>query len=114
MPILLGILTAVAGLLPVVGTTVVWGPIVAFVAFGGDFLTAGLLALWCALVVIGFSDAVIRPLSAAAQTDVPTLAVVLGALGGAVTCGLLGLILGPIVLGIVVTIWKDATGVKPL
>jgi len=106
-PVFFGALTAFAALLPVVGTGVVWVPLCAVVAFRGNYLAAGLLALWC-VVFVGLADNAIRPLAIGAARDIPVLAIVLGALCGVVTMGLLGLILGPVVFAILMTVWEEA------
>jgi len=109
-PILWGALTAVAALVPVVGTGVVWVPLAAFVAFSGDphaYRNAILLALWC-IVFVGLADNAIRPLAIGATSDISPLAIVLGAICGVFTLGLLGLILGPVVFAILITIWNEA------
>jgi predicted PurR-regulated permease PerM len=107
-PIFCGALTAVAALVPVVGTGVIWLPLVALVALNGAFLKAGLLALWC-IVFVGLADNAIRPLAIGATSDISALAIVLGAICGVFTLGLLGLILGPVVFAILITIWSEAT-----
>lgn len=106
-PIFCGALTAIAALVPVVGTAIVWVPLTALVALNGAYLTALLLAIWC-LVFVGFADNAIRPLAIGATSDIPVLAVVLGAICGVITLGLLGLILGPVVFAILMTLWDDA------
>ncbi|HBG06480.1 MAG: AI-2E family transporter [Geobacteraceae bacterium GWC2_58_44] len=106
-PIFCGALTAIAALIPVVGTAIVWVPLVALIALNGAYLTAILLALWC-LIFVGMSDNAIRPLAIGATSDIPVLAVVLGAICGVVMMGLLGLILGPLVFGILMSLWDDA------
>lgn len=106
-PIFCGALTALAALVPVVGTGVIWVPLVALVALNGGYLAAGLLALWC-IVFVGLADNAIRPLAIGAASDIPTLAIVLGAICGVVTMGLLGLILGPVVFAILMSIWGEA------
>jgi predicted PurR-regulated permease PerM len=105
-PILFGALTAVAALVPVVGTGIIWVPLVAFVALNGTYLAAGLLALWCVLFV-GLADNAIRPLAIGATSDIPTLAIVLGAICGVFCLGILGLILGPVVFAILFTLWGE-------
>jgi predicted PurR-regulated permease PerM len=107
-PIFCGALTAVAALVPVVGTGVVWVPLAALVALNGAFLKAGLLALWC-IVFVGLADNAIRPLAIGATSDISPLAIVLGAICGVFTLGLLGLILGPVLFAILITIWGEAT-----
>ncbi|WP_243373661.1 AI-2E family transporter [Geotalea sp. SG265] len=108
-PVLFGGLTAIAALVPVVGTGVVWVPLVVLVAIKGTYLKAGLLALWC-LVLVGLADNAIRPLAVGAKGDVPVLAVVLGAICGVTTIGLLGLILGPIIFATVINLWHEEAG----
>jgi predicted PurR-regulated permease PerM len=106
-PVFFGALTAIAALLPVVGTGVVWVPMVALVAFKGSYGAAGLLALWCVFFV-GLADNAIRPLAIGAASDIPVLAIVLGAICGVITMGLLGLILGPVLFAILMTVWSKA------
>ena len=105
-PIFCGALTAIAALVPVVGTGVVWVPLVVLVAFNGAYLTAVLLALWC-IIFVGLADNAIRPLAIGAASNISTLAVILGAICGVVTMGILGLILGPVVFAIIMSIWKE-------
>lgn len=111
-PVLCGALTAVAAIIPVVGTALVWVPLVILLAIGGAYLKAGLLALWC-VVFVGLSDNAIRPLAIGAKSNIPVPAVVFGAVGGAAAMGLLGLILGPVVFAILVTIWREMTAADP-
>ncbi|MCM0083099.1 AI-2E family transporter [Geomonas sp. Red32] len=106
-PIFCGALTAIAALVPVVGTGVIWVPVTAFVALNGSYLSAALLALWC-MIFVGLADNAIRPLAIGAATDIPVLAIVLGAICGVVTMGLLGLILGPVLFAILMTTWSRA------
>jgi len=113
LPVLWGAVTAVAGLVPVVGTAVVWAPLVAMLAFQGSYLAAILLSVWCFIVVVAVTDNVVRPLAVGANRNIPALAVVLGAVGGVVALGLLGLILGPIIFAILVTVWRDLTEPHP-
>ena len=107
-PIFCGALTAVAALVPVVGTGIVWVPLAALIALNGALLKAGLLALWC-IVFVGLADNAIRPLAIGATGDISVLAIVLGAICGVFILGLLGLILGPVVFAILVTVWSEAT-----
>lgn len=51
----------------------------------------------------------IRPLAIGAKSDIPTLAVVLGAVTGVFALGIIGLILGPVIFAILFTVWQDVT-----
>ncbi|MBC7962943.1 MAG: AI-2E family transporter [Steroidobacteraceae bacterium] len=108
-PVLCGALTALAALVPVVGTAIVWVPLAALIAINGAYLKAGLLALWCVFLV-GLADNAIRPLAIGAKSNIPVPAIVLGAIGGVFAMGILGLILGPVLFAILITVWRDVTG----
>lgn len=107
-PILCGALTALAALIPVVGTGIVWVPLVLLIAINGAYLKALLLALWC-LFLVGLADNAIRPLAIGAKSNIPTPAIVLGAICGVIALGILGLILGPVIFAILITVWRDVT-----
>ena len=107
-PVLCGALTTMAALVPVVGTGIIWVPAVIFVAIKGTYLKAGLLALWCIFFVV-LADNAIRPLVIGAKSNIPVPAIVLGAIGGLFALGILGLILGPVLFAILITVWRDVT-----
>jgi predicted PurR-regulated permease PerM len=112
-PVLCGALTALAALVPVVGTGIVWVPLAALIAVNGAYLKAGLLALWC-IFFVGLADNAIRPLAIGAKSNIPVPAIVLGAIGGVFALGILGLILGPVLFAILITVWRDVTGADQL
>ena len=107
-PVLCGALTALAALVPVVGTGIIWVPLVALVAINGAYLKALLLTLWC-VIFVGLADNAIRPLAIGAKSNIPVPAIVLGAIGGVFALGILGLILGPVLFAILITVWRDVT-----
>jgi predicted PurR-regulated permease PerM len=108
-PVLCAAMTALAALVPVVGTAVIWVPLAALVAINGAYLKAGLLAIWC-IFFVGLADNAIRPLAIGAKSNIPVVAVVLGATCGVVVLGILGLILGPVLFAILITVWRDVMG----
>ena len=85
-PILCGILTALAAIVPVVGTGIVWVPLVALVAINGAYLKALLLAVWC-IIFVSLADNAIRPLAIGAKSNIPVPAIVLGAICGVIAVG---------------------------
>ncbi len=107
-PVLCGALTALAALVPVVGTGCIWAPLAAVVALNGAYFKAALLATWC-LVLVGLADNAIRPLAIGAKSNIPVPAIVLGAIGGLFALGMLGLILGPVLFALLGTVWHDVT-----
>jgi predicted PurR-regulated permease PerM len=112
-PALCGALTALAALVPVVGTGIIWVPLAALVAINGAYLKALLLTLWC-IIFVGLADNAIRPLAIGAKSNIPVPAIVLGAIGGVFALGILGLILGPVLFAVLITVWRDVTGTDQL
>jgi predicted PurR-regulated permease PerM len=58
------------------------------------------------VVVVGAVDNVLRPILISGRTEVPTLAVFIGVMGGLSAFGFIGLFLGPIVLGLLVALFR--------
>lgn len=107
-PALLGALTALIALLPF-GAPLVWLPISLWMIFQGD-LAAGLgLLAWGALVV-SWVDNLIRPIVISNATDIPFLLVMFGVLGGLAAFGLVGVFLGPVVLAVMLALWREWLG----
>jgi predicted PurR-regulated permease PerM len=112
-PVLCGALTALAALIPVAGTGIIWVPLAALLAINGAYLKAGLLALWC-IVFVGLADHAIRPLAIGAKRNISVPAIVLGAICGVFALRILGIFLGPVIFAILITVWRDVTGSNQL
>jgi predicted PurR-regulated permease PerM len=105
-PVLLGLLTAIASIVPIVGTFLVWGTVSFVLVAGGHFWTAlGLLA-W-GTVLVHPIDNLLRPLLISNATQLPFLLVMFGVIGGIVAFGLVGVFIGPIVLALATTVWRE-------
>jgi predicted PurR-regulated permease PerM len=100
-----GIATALASLIPAVGTLLVWVPAGLYL-FAIDHPARGVIELvWGAFVVVGFSDYVIRPRLVGDET-MPALLVFIALFGGLEVFGLSGLIVGPLVMALAVAILR--------
>ncbi len=113
-PVLFG---AVAGLLSVlpVGAPVVWIPASLWLMSSGHLGWGIFLAIYGAGAISG-SDSLIRPWFISRGAQLPFLLTVLGVLGGALAFGLLGIFLGPVLLGIGYTLvneWAKGTSDPP-
>ncbi len=95
-----GAVMTFAALVPVVGTGLVWAPAVAVLLIMGDWESALFLALWCGLLVTSI-DSVLRPLLLRDGAKVPLLFLFMAILGGVNVFGMLGLLYGPLILGLV-------------
>jgi predicted PurR-regulated permease PerM len=104
-PLVFGVLAMLLALVPIVGTVIVWAPAALFLATRGDYGHAIFLALWGA-VLVGMVDNFLRPLLISGRSSVPTLAVFVGVMGGLAAFGFIGLFLGPIVLGLLVALFR--------
>jgi predicted PurR-regulated permease PerM len=92
-----GVAMAVCALIPVVGTTLIWGPVAVWWALSGELLKA-IILIGVGVGVIGVVDNVLRPLLLSGRTSVNGLVVFIGLMGGLNAFGFVGLVLGPIVL----------------
>ncbi|MCA3015029.1 MAG: AI-2E family transporter [Myxococcaceae bacterium] len=99
-PLVFGAVGALASLIPVVGTSLVWVPAVLSLLALGQTGWAVFLAVWSVVLVAG-SDNVIRPLVVSSSSNVSTLLVFVGVLGGVSAFGFAGLFLGPVLLTLV-------------
>jgi predicted PurR-regulated permease PerM len=104
-PVLLG---AVAGFLSVlpIGAPLVWIP-AALWLMGSGHLGWGIFLVIYGVVAVSGADSVIRPWFIARGAQLPFLLTVLGVLGGAIAFGLLGIFLGPVLLGIGYTLVNE-------
>ena len=104
-PALLGALTAVMALIPF-GPPVVWCPIGIWLVLTGHTLAGIGLLLWGTLVV-SWIDNLMRPLVISTATRIPFLLVMFSVLGGIVAFGLVGLFLGPVIIAILLAVWRE-------
>lgn len=103
-PVLFGILTALLALVPM-GATLVWVPMsLGLIATGQIWHGAGLL-IW-GILAISTVDNVIRPLVISGAGRIPFLVVLFGVFGGLTAFGVVGLFLGPVILSVLLAVWK--------
>lgn len=98
-----GTIMAFLSFLPIVGPFLVWGPVVLYFFFQGSFLKGIVLLAWGGAVV-GLSDNFLRPILISKRTKLHTMLLFFGVLGGMKSFGLLGLIVGPLVVTVCITI----------
>jgi predicted PurR-regulated permease PerM len=97
--LLLGILQAPAVLVSL--------PAIGYLWWSGDGSTA-MNVVWTAyLVIAGFADNVLKPLLLGRGVDVPMPVILLGALGGMVSGGIIGLFIGAVVLAVGYQLFMD-------
>ncbi|HWJ07452.1 MAG TPA: AI-2E family transporter [Steroidobacteraceae bacterium] len=104
-PLVFGVLGAMFALVPVVGTAIIWVPAALWLLAQGETGYAVFMLAW-GVVVVGSVDNFLRPILISGRVEVPTLAVFIGVMGGLSAFGFVGLFLGPIVLGLVVALFR--------
>jgi len=102
---LLGLVAGFLAMLPI-GAPLVWVPATLWLLGTGATGRAIFLALYGLIVVTG-PDHVIRPYFIARGARLPFLPTVLGVIGGALGFGLLGVFLGPVLLGIGLSLARE-------
>jgi predicted PurR-regulated permease PerM len=110
-PVLWGAVMALLALVPMLGTFLVWAPTAAFLALGGQWGKALLLAGWGACA-IGLVDNVLYPFLVRKRMRLHTLPVFFAVLGGVALVGAAGVVIGPLVLSItdaLMDIWRRRT-----
>ena len=96
---------AVLSIIPAVGTALVWVPAVIYLMMTGRIGAGIALLVWSA-VVVGSVDNVLRPRLVGGDTEMPDLLILLSTLGGLSMFGALGLIIGPVIAGLFMTVWE--------
>jgi predicted PurR-regulated permease PerM len=98
-PLLWGAVMAVLSLVPLVGTALVWVPAGIFFLLTGAVARGVAFLAVCALVV-GSIDNFVKPFFIGRKTEINTLWLFLGVMGGIAYFGFLGFVLGPLLITI--------------
>lgn len=96
---------AILSLLPVVGAFLVWVPAGIFLLVRGD-LWQGIFLLGWGLLIVSQVDNFVRPKLIGDRSGIHPLFVLVGVLGGVAAFGFIGLFLGPLLVGVTVSILK--------
>lgn len=101
-PLVWAVMVVLAALVPVLGSPLAWVPAVLYLFLhGATWQWLGLLA-WGVLVISGI-DNVIKPLILRGRANLHPLLGFLAILGGAVSFGPVGLLVGPVILSLVLS-----------
>lgn len=111
-PLLLAVLTAVGGLIPIVGTAIIWLPAALYLYLQGASVKALIIIVW-GFLAVGMSDNVIKPIFMSSRVTLPILPIMIGAFGGLAAFGVLGAIFGPLLLALVYELYILEPSVSP-
>ena len=101
--IIWGVVMTFLSMVPMLGAFLVWVPAAIYLALTGHYVKALLLAAWGTLV-IGMIDNFLRPKLVGGRTRLHELLIFFSVLGGLNVFGVLGVVLGPVVLAITLSL----------
>lgn len=96
-------LTAFAALLPYLGAALVWVPIAVALFVQGQMVWAVFLVLW-GICIVSVVDNIARPILIGSRSKMHPLLTFLVVLGGIFVFGIKGIIFGPLILSLTITI----------
>ncbi|MDP1535972.1 MAG: AI-2E family transporter [Burkholderiales bacterium] len=104
-PAFWGATTALVALIPF-GAPLIWGSIGVWLLLQGQAGAGIGLLLWGALAV-SWIDNLVRPWVISGVAKIPFLLVLFGVLGGLAAFGLIGLFVGPVILAVLLALWRE-------
>ncbi|MDR1221512.1 MAG: AI-2E family transporter [Tannerella sp.] len=107
-PVLFGVVTAFVTIVPLLGTGLVWFPLVVYLALVGNWVAAIGLAVYCVVILVNI-DNVIRFVLQKKLADTHPLITVFGVILGINIFGFWGVIFGPLLMSmffLLVSIFK--------
>jgi predicted PurR-regulated permease PerM len=104
-PLLLGLATAFASVVPVVGAALVWAPAGLYLLFTGATWKGVFILLW-GVFAVSTADNVVRPWVVSGKVELHPLVLLFFILGGVEAFGFLGLFLGPVIASVLAVLFK--------
>ncbi len=102
-PVLLGTLMAFMSFIPGLGAVSVWGPVAVYLIIKKLYLKAVVLFV-VGVFVISMVDNILKPIIISGRTRMPTMVIFFCVIGGLKVFGLIGLVLGPLVVAMFVSV----------
>jgi predicted PurR-regulated permease PerM len=94
-----GTVMAFASLIPVIGTALIWVPAALYLGFSAGWKVTTFFVLWN-LAVVGSVDNFLRPYLIGGEAGLSPLLIFFAILGGVQLFGLIGILYGPLILGL--------------
>ena len=102
-PIFWGSAMALLAFLPVVGTPLVWIPAAIYLFLKVSYIKAAILVIVSVFLLV-FIDTFLKPMIVSGRTEIHPLLLLFSILGGMKVMGFIGIIAGPIILSLALTI----------
>jgi predicted PurR-regulated permease PerM len=104
-PVLWGSVMALVSFVPLLGTAIVWVPASLILFYEGLYLKGAALIL-IGIFIISMVDTILKPLIIGGRTKMPTAIIFFTVLGGIRFFGVLGLIMGPLVFALFLSVFE--------
>jgi len=102
----LGVITAVIAFIPMAAPLLL--AIIGFILFAGGAPVSGIAVFAVGVIIVMAADYVVRPMLIQGGTALPFLAILFGIFGGVGTMGIVGLIIGPVLLVLLLVLFREA------
>jgi predicted PurR-regulated permease PerM len=111
-PVFWGFVMGALSLFPVIGAFLVWGPAALVLLFKGNWPHAVLMTAW-GIVVIHPVDNLLGPILVGTTLRLHTLLMFFSILGGLAAFGPAGIVIGPVVVAVAVSVYEESTSAAP-
>jgi len=104
----LTLLACLAGIFPIIGTTIIWLPVVIYLLIAGNTFQAFGVVFFG--IISSTLDNLVRPIIVAKRAHMHSALMLIGMIGGVFFFGIMGFILGPLILAyllIILEIYRD-------
>lgn len=106
--LLFTLLACLAGIFPIIGTTIIWVPVAVYSIVSGEILSAiGVVVFG---VLSSILENIVKPVFISKRTSLHSAIILIGMVGGLFAFGILGVVLGPLILAyllIILEIYRD-------
>jgi predicted PurR-regulated permease PerM len=100
-----GMIMVILSIIPAVGAAIVWLPAAIYLILKGS-LIKGIIMIAVGAIVIGNIDNLLRPMMVGKSAKMPDLMILLSTIGGIAMFGISGIITGPIIAALLISIWS--------
>lgn len=100
-----GVVMSFLSLFPLIGSWLVWAPAAAWLLLDGH-LVKGVILIIGGVVMVGGIDNILRPILLGERSQMGMLHLFVALLGGVAAFGFIGLILGPVVMAIALSVFR--------
>lgn len=106
--LILTLLAVLAGIFPIIGTTIIWVPVVIYLLIAGN--TSAAFGVMFFGLISSLMHAFVQPIVVSKRTKMNSSLILIGMLGGLFLFGILGVIIGPLIIAylfIVLEIYRN-------